>query len=641
MAHPQVKILILGDELGQGEALKNAFDREGFECTHVARPDDAFPVLAGRQIDYVFVDCMLPGSTNGIDFVLHVREHFPQVASKFVLMSGIFTDKAFIKDALERTKAQDFIEKKAPFDARLYLKQIKVVHSNAPGVIPPARKLLYQMFSKEKVSTREKRKIIESLENVSGFDLPFIYSLLVETGSSGYFNIYEKNGTVSGISFSGGCITAVDVEDKTTYLGEMLIQSGYVRPEDVAAVMQGKTNQKLGTRLINANLLSPHAFDLILTEQMNIRLSRTIVDREIRINFAATDIEKTAPNIDSEQLLYYLHDWIASKVALPWLKSLYMMWASHVIQLTPVFKEDHPALEMGLVKALPGFVEKLRAGTTLSRVLEEKVYNEAALYKGLHFMLTRGLIIYGNKAGFRSDQEQQAALRKIWNDIHGKNPFEIVDMLGFENIQPEALETLLGPKPADLNGATATLWQNLRTKLDEASRKATDQKSRQQFKQNEAGREAEAKLKNSQKVEEARQALGLNQYAKALEILQGLQKSGYSPDSLHLLLAWAKIGVIDPARKASLLKEIEFELVQVPAEDRYDAHYSFVLGLFHRAKGDLLGAKKYVERAIALNSSLMAARREMSSLEAQLKKEKDIFASMDLKGFVGGFFKRK
>lgn len=640
MAQPQAKILILGDELGQGEPLKAALEREGHECTHVLRPDDAFPILSGRPIDYVFVDCMLQGSTNGVDFILHVREHFPQVKAKYVLMSGIFTDRAFIKESLERSKAQDFIEKKAPFDPKPYLKQIKA-SEESPGAVPPARKILYQMFSKEKVSTREKRKIIESLETVSGFDLPFIYSLLVETGSSGYLNIYEKNGSVSGISISGGCIVGVDVEDKTTYLGEMLIQSGYVRPEDVAAAIAGKSNQKLGTRLINANQLSPHAFDLILTEQMNIRLSRTIQDGEIRINFAATDLEKSSPNIDSELLLYYLHDWIASKIPLTWLKSLYMMWAGHVIQLTPVFKEDHPALEMGLVKALPGFADKLRAGTTLNRLLEEKIYNEAAVYKGLHFLLTRGLIIYGSKAGFRSDTEQQAALRKIWNDIQGKNPFEIVDLLGLENIQAEALENLLGPKPVDMNGATSTLWQNLRTKLEEAARKAVDSQSRQQFKQSEAGKEAEAKLRGAQKVEEARQALALNQYAKALDLLQSLQKAGAATESLHILLAWAKIGLIDPSKKATLLKEIEFELVQVPAEDRYDAHYSFVLGLFHRAKGDLLGAKKYIERAIALNSSLMAARREMSAIEAQLKKEKDIFASMDLKGLVGGLFKRK
>jgi hypothetical protein len=498
------------------------------------------------------------------------------------------------------------------------------------------------MFGKEKVSSREKRKIIESLEEVSGFDLPFIYSLLVETRSSGYLNIYEKNGSVSGISISQGDIVGVDAEDRTTYLGEMLIQSGYSLPEHVQSALAERTNQKIGSRLIRANQLSPHAFDLILTEQMNLRLSRTVTDQTIRINFAATDVEKTVPCSDSDLLQYYLHDWIASKITVSWLKSLFMMWAGNSILLSPNFKDDHPSLEMGLAKALPGLMDRIHKGTTLNELLVEKSYPEAAVYKGLHFLLSRGLILFGAKAAFRSDAEQQAALRRIWTDIQGKNPFEVVDLVGPENLQGENLAALLGPQPADPNSATASLWTNLKTKIDEAGKKAMDRGSREKFKEDAANRDAENKMVAARKLEEARTALGLSQYAKAMEALAGLQKSFPQLDHLHILIAWAKIGLYEPKKAGGpTLKEIEFELVQVPAEERYDAHYPFVLGLFHRAKGDIMGAKKSLERAIALNSSLIAARRELSVIEAQLKREKDIFGSVDLKGMVAGLFKRR
>lgn len=628
----KIQILIVGDELGQAEALKEAFEKEGLAVHLAARSDEAFEILSAQKIQYIFTDCMLPGGMNGVDFLLHVQSRAPKAGFKMILMSGIFTDKEFVKDAIDRTGAAGFIEKKMPLDASEALKYI----AKAPvGAAPSARKQLYQIFASEEVSSREKRKIIESLEEVSGFDLPFIYSLLVETKSSGFLNIYDQNGGVSGITISRGHIVGVDVEDKTTFLGEMLIQSGYARPEHVQQALEEKSNQKIGNRLIRANLISPHAFDLILTEQMNIRLSRTISDQMIRVNFAATDVEKTVPNIDAEQLQFYLHDWIASKITVSWLKSLYVMWGGNPIQLAPGFREDHPALTVGLVRALPDIVTRIQSGVSLNQLLSDKRYPEAAVYKAVHFLLTKGMIVFGARSSFKSEAEHLAVLKKIWADIQGKSAFEISDMLGSENLHGENLLTLIGPQPADAGGPTATLWGNLKNKLEEASRKSTDNDSREKFLNNTAQKESENKIKAAQRLDEARKALGLNQFAKAHEALLEVQQISPQADQLHLLMAWAKVGLFDPARKATALKEIEFELVQVPAEERYDAHYPMVLGLFHKVKGDLKGARKNLEKAIAMNAGLIVARRELGLLDSKAREDNDIL------GKVAGLFRKK
>lgn len=641
----KTRILILGDELGLAEPLQQALEKAGHEVESVLVPDEAFPVLAQRGADYIFADCMLQGGMNGIDFLVHVRENFKNVKAKYVLMSGVFTDKTFMREAVERTGALAFLEKKANFD---FAQAVKLVQAPAekpgsPGGAPAhGRKLLYQMFAKDKVSNREKRKIIESLEEVSGFDLPFIYSLLVETGSSGYLNIYEGKGSVSGISFSNGDIVNVDVDDEKTFLGEMLIQSGYVLPEDVQATLKERADRRMGFRMIRAGRLSPHALDLVLTEQMNIRLSRTISDQTIRINFAAADVERAGPYIDSERLQDFLHDWIASKISVNWLKGLYIQLASNAIQVVPSFKSDHPALQTGLVKALPGVVPKLTAGTTLTHLLSEPDYSETAVYKCIHFLLTKGLLIFGDKTAFRSEADQLQVLRKISGDIQGKTPFEIIDFLQLDGDPDQDLSHLLGQAPADERGAARKAWNELSKKIQDACRHTADTQARDQIARSSADKTAEAKLQAAKLMEDARKALSFNQFAAALKTLLDAQALQPTIEHLHTLLAWAKLGSLDPAAKSlPLLKEIEFEIVQVPAEERYDAHYSLVLGLFHKAKGDVMGARKHIERALALNSQLMAARRELSAIDAQLKKEKDIFGGMDLKNLVGGLFGRK
>src|SRR6185312_8009722 len=108
--------------------------------------------------------------------------------------------------------------------------------------------------------------------------------------------------------------------DQETFLGKLLLEAGYIHPDDLTEALSVTSSKRLGERLIHGNLLSPHAFNIALANQMSIRLSRTIVDAKVKVNFVATEVELTHPHIDSEALTLFLHDWIASKMTPNWLK---------------------------------------------------------------------------------------------------------------------------------------------------------------------------------------------------------------------------------------------------------------------------------------------------------------------------------
>lgn len=635
-------ILILEDDESVGNALKETLSRAGHQVFLCLRPDEASSTISANKIEFIFCDCLLPQMT-GVDFITRTRENFPTANFKTILMSGIYTDKSFVQEAVQKTQALAFLKK--PFDMEEVLKLVK--KEEAPKREDSStRKLLYQVFSNPKITTRQKRKLIESIEEVSGFDLPFIYSLLVETNSSGYLNIYHANGSVSGITFCHGNIVGVDVEDKTTFLGEMLIQSGYALPEDVQNALRDKNNRRIGNYLIQENQLSPHAFDLILAEQMNIRLSRTISEEKIRINFASTEVEMANPYIDSESLMSFLHDWIASKINVNWLKSLYMMWAGYVIVPGPAFSKEDPSFGTSIVKTLEGLGEKLAQRITLNQLLCVQGYNEKAVYKAIHFLLTRGQIVFEQKTSFSSEEEQLQALQKIWTDVQSLNDFGMVDYMeacsmgtGDARAICNEFLGLLGEMPKNAQSETYKFWTKIKAKAETSAVSASDMKQRAQFREAAARSEAEDKLKANRLMEEARQALQFNQYAKALDMLT--QIGGLNPQmqQLHVYNAWAKLGLIDPAKKTFQLKEIELELMQVSPDERYDALFPFVIGLFNKHKGDVVGARKSLEKAIAIDPSLIVARREISLLDAANKKQ-DIL-KMDLKEMVSGFFKKK
>lgn len=635
-------ILILEDDESVGLALKEVLARAGHNVFLASRPDEANTVLSTHpNIEFLFCDCLLPQMT-GLDFIKQARTNYPSSRFKVVLMSGIYTDKQFIQESTQSTQALAFLKK--PFEMEQVLKIVK--KDEAPKrEESSARKLLYQMFANPTVTSRQKRKVIESIEEVSGFDLPFLYSLLVETKSSGYLNIYNADGSVSGISFCNGNIVGVDVDDKTTFLGEMLIQSGYATPKDVQAALRDKNNRRIGNYLIQNNQLSPHAFDLILMEQMNIRLVRTIVDQKIRVNFAAADVDMSNPSIDADTLSYYLHDWVASKISMNWLKSLYVMWSGNVIVKSPAFREDHPALSMSLVKSLDGFTVKLGNQMTLTQLLDVKGYNEIAVYKAIHFLLTKGLIVFAQRAAFANPQEQLKVLKKIWAELDGKNGYEVVAHMetgtgggSLESTLKDFL-TLIGEPPQDSSSEGYLIWNNIKKTAEDAVATAKDSNKIDQFRQATQKTEAEAKLRATSLMEEVKKSLQFNQYAKALESLTEVAKLNPQTQQMHLYSSWAKLGSMDPAKKQFIMKEVELELMQVPPDERYDTLFPFVIGLFNKAKGDMVAARKSFEKSVALDPSFIPARREISLLMAQNKKQ-DVF-NVDLKQVVSGFFKKR
>lgn len=637
------RILILEDDESVGSALREILSRTGYEAEVVTRPQEALTYLESstNKIDFIFVDCLLPQMT-GVEFIKKAREAGSQAGFKVVLMSGIYTDKQFIQESVKETGAIAFLKKPFEIDQVLTLVQ-KTVEKKRKNAEVNARKVLYQMFANPNMTARQKRKAIESIEEVSGFDLPFLYSLLAETGSTGFLNIYNPDGSVSGISFSNGHIVAVDIDDQSTFLGEMLIQNGYANPKDVHSALKNKNNRKIGSYLIQNNQLSPHAFDLILMEQMNIRLVKTIRDERIRINWAVSDVEMSHPNIDPETLATYLHDWIASKISMTWLKAFYVMWASHVIVKSEFFTPDHPALNMSLFKALDGFFVRLNNQLSLSQLLEIKSYNELAVYKAIHFLLTRGLIVFTHRETFATPQEHVVMLRRVWRELEGKTPIEIAAYLedGFAgDVESSAQEllALIGNQPADSNAEALKIWNDINKAVDSARKQATDITKVSEFKAENQRNESELKIKSIGMIEDIKKNLHFNQFSLALQKVTEVQKINPGAQYIHLYSAWAKLGVAnDPAKRLAMLKEVEIELMQVPPDEKYDSVYSFVIGLFNKVKGDMGAAKKSFEKCLALDPSFIPARREISAALVQKKKA----ASIDLKEVMTGLFKRR
>lgn len=638
-------IVILEDDSTLGSAMKAAFERAGAEVFLTSSTDDAGKALKKNKVTALFVDCLLP-SGSGVDFVEVIRKEFPPTDLNIIMMSGIFTDSAVIKEINRSTKAVNFLKK--PFELQDALACVKIERNIEVSEEQTPRKALYLLFNKPKVSLREKRKTIEALDEIHGYDLPYLYSLLVETAATGHLNIIGSKGEVLGVSMSDGKIVSVDLADTETQIGNLLIESGFIKPDDLKEALSQRSSKKIGERLIQANLLSPHAFNFAMANQMSIRLSRTIVDVSVKVNFVATDVELTHPHVDSEALSVFLHDWIASKIDVEWLKAHYMQWGDYTIGRSPNFNQDHPILKSPLLLHLPGFVDFITSGKPLYKIIEEKKFPEEPAYKALHLLLTKGIVIFTDKIESSNTPESRIKqLKKLQEQFVGKSKLEIwetlISLTGGTDSAPLVVlaefKKMLGDKPVAGPPEFSKLYTDLFQLADDSVTFATGGEKEKALEEV-AKKDFEVKVKAEALYDEAKAMLQKVQYQQASVVVAKLKALNPNLDKIKTLSIWCRLGQLEGVQdKAKAISEIEMEIVQIPPEEKFEAVYSFVMGLYHKHKNEPDAAKKYFEKSYHLDSSLLAARREIALL-VQKAQQKKVEPKKDFKNIIGGFFKR-
>ncbi|MFN8944052.1 MAG: tetratricopeptide repeat protein, partial [Pseudobdellovibrionaceae bacterium] len=373
----------------------------------------------------------------------------------------------------------------------------------------------------------------------------------------------------------------------------------------------------------------------------NIRLSRTVQDMKIKINFVSTETDMTQPNINSDKLTEYLHDWIASKISTSWLKAHYLVLADHLLTLNQNLAHDTISLKASLVQSLPNLMSKLAEGKSIRQLSILSEYDEKALYKAIHFLLTKGILLIGEKVTYVNDEDRRNSLQQIWKEFASKTDIDIYDDF-FDGIADfsEELEALIGPVPSDDKKEIHQLWNQIKNKAIGVYEQMNQAGMKNAAEAKQKRSEVEGAIQAEKHVEEARAALQFHRYSEALKHLNAAMQLAPEIAKLHLYMAWAKLGAIDLTKKQQALKEVEIELVQIPPDEKYDAAYMFVMGLFYKNKGEISQAKKSFEKTIAIDSSMIIAKRELSLLATNGPGKQDLL-SMDLKDVINGFFKRK
>lgn len=639
MLKSELKVMIVEDDPTFSRGLVEAINKSGFQALHVARPDEALNASQMQEIHAYVIDCLLP-KISGVELAKQIRS---RVGAKtpIILTSGIYKDKNFAKEAKEKTQAIAFLEK--PFNINELIRQIE---KSLEDLIEEPLDPFLEILLKPAASPLE--RLASLPKSIHAFELLRVFSYLTQKGISGQLTLKDGADDAT-IHFADGKISQVAVKDPQSYFGSLLIEKNLLTAAELELALSKPSQKRIGERMVDENLLSPHMISIINSEQMAIRLSRLVKETMYEITWAEGSQPTNDSNIEQTLLYNFMSDWIQSKVSLSWLRTFFIPIMENPLVRTPFTNSQHTIYNAPWVDETKGVILSALGQKSLHQLINEFPLQEGKILGALYLMICTQQAAFDRVAKMGDTESQKNRLHRVLDDMKKKNYFEILGLnpksraQDFKRAYHDLAKSFHPDKlPPGTAPEVVSLTKEIFSVMTAAYETLTnDAKKTVYLKELEQGK-AEKILQSEALSEEGKHALKSGQITKAVEKFKEAISLRPPSSDLNLHFLWARL-VQYSSSSAGMeeLRELEEGLNRIPPEDRHSALYYFVKGLLQKCQGDLNSAKRNLQHAVSLSPNLIEAQRELNLVRNTPEdRPVDIFRD-DLSKVVSHIFKKK
>jgi CheY-like chemotaxis protein len=642
MQKSDIRILIVEDDSSLGPAIETALQRAGYSTFLAPSYSAAKSAFSLNDYRGLIIDCMLP-QKSGVDLAQELQQESPK-GLFCVLTSGIFKNKPFAHDAKLRGKAQHFLTK--PFDIG---ELVKIFDDAFSADVDAVRAPLFQLMQTPKIAPKDRVSAVKATDFIHGFDLPYVYSLLMDQHFCGELEIHYDENTKSTIGFHSGRIDKVMHFDSESYFGTLVVEKGYATFEEVEENLQLSDSRPIGQKLVDNSILSPHAIQVVQKEQMVIRISKTIQDTSVKIQL--NEMQKPEPGvfIDSFEFTQLMSDWLSSKLSTAWLKSFYTQWHESALAKGEDYSKLALVQVLPVVKPIAGLL-KNKWPPTVQDFLIAYPMQEEQILRAIHFLLLQRVMVFAPKdKGTTNFDGKIQKLKKIWDSMQGQNHFEVFG-LNTKSRPSEInraylhLAKSLHPDKLEQNAPEELkeLAHRVFSRITDAHQTIENDKRRSDYiKTLELG-QADEILKAESAFDEAYLRLTKGRFREARKMFEKVLRTRGARSDTMIFLVWALIrekkAGSDPLKLGDKVGSL---LQQVPHEDRHSPPYFFVRGLYYGLLGDVKQSYSHLRHAVTLEPGFGEARKEMAMLKSQYGRQKTNLLTDDLSQVVTNFFKKK
>jgi len=635
------KILIIEDDSTLANAIGRGLEAKGFEPVICNRAETAYQKLKLEPFRAVIIDCFLPGE-KGVDCAAKIKDQNLTDAPLF-LMSGVFKDKVFIREAMARTGSTDFFVKPFLVDEIIYL-----IESQNEDRSILSRPPLFRIFWQPDAETGDILKAVDMTSSCHGYELAILLGFVMQGGLPGKLTVTSPENQIVNIYFNNDEIVSVeDGSDLEKTFCRLAEEFGYLPPNFSTENLN--PGEKIEQYLVRQNLISPHAAKELQLAALTAQLTYLLKDTTYTINFDITPDLPTDRGLNLIQFRELLMTWCWSHIPSPWLKAFYVRWMDQVVIKGPLYEKLVEIQEHPLFQRVPNLDKLFVSNKSLDWLLTDSNFNEHDFLAAAHYLAINRVIAYGER-GVNDIVRLKSRLKKTLADFEKKNYFQILNV---SNNAPESeikksyheLVKVFHPDkqahdlPKEIVELTRKIFDKVQSAFNVLIKDGT---KRDYLRELEQGN-AQSILDAETVYESSFRMVNNNQFQSAIESLDGIRGLETKMPKVALLRMWATLKLGENKQGSINIAELVSVTDAMPMELRSDAVYLLVKGLIQNYLGNKANAASFIDKAVAAKSDFIAAQREQRVLN--LEKSNTSLAKgilkADLRDVFSGLFKKK
>ena len=614
-----INILIV-DHQTFGENLADRLKQVGFNAILVKNPADAVSQFELTIIHAFVIETFL-SQQSGIELAKELRK-LGADTQPFYFMSGIFKSRRNIQKVLSEAGGEDFFIKPLNYDhiINTFVKKFKQASLSFSDKF-------FQSFTDSNFD-ESYNSILNNTDHISGYHIPTLLGFLLFSKAMGLIRLKTKENKIIKIYVFDGIVTSVVSGDSKSYLGVLLIEKNIITSEELDFYLEQKNDKKIGTRLIEANLVSPHMIDEIAEEQTYIRLSKLISNTSYSFSFSEINVPKDkrlSVDVANKQLI----KWVFLKLPVEFMESLYMSYYDSRISGSVNFQRKKsllhsPYISRSFKSVLTQIFEE---EPTISKVIS--LVNNTDIYRLIHILVLLKVVTLSDKKVKIDFRSRLKVLTNYKEKLKIKNYYQILNANPdeeFNSLQIKSnylgLSKSFHPDKVDPNAPDElkALHQELFNIITSAYHTLMNKEKRKEYLSSiESGKFDRSYSMNSL-IKEGTKHLKSYKFDLAYQKFSEAMKLDAPTSELKIYFMWAKLASHSSReiKQEDMLDLIE-TMDNIPVEDRNNCNYYFVKGIFHKKIGDYDLAALNFKKAIVLDRKFIIAKSELRKVEKLLK----------------------
>ena len=613
------KVLILEDDRHLAESLKEFFTKQGATVFLAHSAESAEQSIAFQQYDLLMVDLVLP-KCNGVDFLTKIIQQEKIADSTAIwVISAVLKSRVLPKNVFR--KINEFFPKPLDLD-KLKQKIQTVIHSQTNTVFHA----FYMADSNDVSSYFNSNMFIE------GHQLMFVYFHLFRRRFTGMLNLSGDNNNNAMVFFKDGRVNHIKMNDKSSYLGVLLVKKGLIASEYIKDYLKEDTNISLGEKLILNKKLTLGEVQDTVKEQMLNRLSKTMqwkkVKAVIQKNTQFSNILNQSSYLHFKNLFQILDYWVCSLVDIQWLKHFFHSNRHRVLQPTGQIVSS----KIGPYSKTIGYILKnpFQTTTTVQEVINSSSLDESSVLRDLYArLLIRDCILKSQQSTQTINSNYSKLKNKLERDIQDLTQKNYFQRLGLslsakEQDIKEKYKQLVNmfhtdKQDSSLPRGIRELYEKQAYLMKESYDFLINKENRKQ-KVFELQNEHQYKYQNQYAL--GKEKLKNKQYKTAFKLLESCthQKNTFGYSVLYC--TWAYLKMKDSKLTPAERSQVNALFDKVSDKHKQSALFCFVKGLYAKRKGSIEQASLCFSEALSIDPNMKPAIEESFAVNKQIKQDK-------------------